>query len=467
MPRLKSRYNALLLLLLICITLRVDTQYIDISTLFLEKSIVSEEKAAIAREVDFALQNYGYFITEHPILSTELHFKSITAAESLFGTAASIKQEYSIKNLKSFGRGFLPFGAEAGIGSYYEVKEGFSYGYPGVEKKSPSSSSNSDNSITDIRRHPMQQENIWPPFIHSSENQHSLDQLFFEKANFCKLILSLLADHVMQDNRDDENYIPSSFDHYINHDVDGGETISLMRIFHYLSNFTNSPDVFSSTSGVDSLNRTIIGSSPHTDWGVLTVITFNGVAGLQFYNRISGLWEDLVVPSHVRNPVIINAGDYLKLVSGNRYHSPVHRVLCPKSTSVPLLSDDDDDVGGFSVDESRNRISFVFFYYPRPDTLLPSISTAPSSKNDKETRGTCEGRDKDESGSCGKNVNVNVDGDFNGKIVSREVNGHFEDFEFNTLLNLESSSSSSLSSTSGTNITFGDYIMAKWKGVYH
>lgn len=410
------------------------SQFIDIFPLFLD-STSKETKETITKEIDFYLQKHGYFITEHPILTIEFQKSIESAAKSLFNHSNEMKQEYSIKQLNSIGRGFLPFGAEAGVQSYYEIKEGFSYGYPGK--------------INDIQPHPMQQSNIWPPFI-SNQSQQAFEKLFLEKATFCKLLLSLLAQHInteqISSNDDDDNVSLISFDI-----KEGGETISLMRIFHY----------FSGTDTHDSINingshssRTLIGSSPHTDWGLLTVITYNGVSGLQFYDQVSKEWNDLVIPIHIQNPVVINAGDYLKLVSNNRYHSPIHRVLCPLST-----------IGSSDKVESKvglkDRTSFVFFYYPPPDTILPSISNTAASpiENLNDTcngHGTCEDINKSSSDAtcCQKDDNKNDE-----KIVN--VESHFKDFEFNTLMPLDSSSS-----FSSCNITFGDYIMAKWKGVY-
>jgi isopenicillin N synthase-like dioxygenase len=75
------------------------------------------------------------------------------------------------------------------------------------------------------------------------------------------------------------------------------------------------------------------------------------VGGLQFLH--DSTWIDVPV---VENGLIINAGDYLRIVSQNRYISPIHRVLCPSPGLI--------------------RNSFVFFFYPEYDSLLPHINNS-------------------------------------------------------------------------------------------
>jgi isopenicillin N synthase-like dioxygenase len=114
---------------------------------------------------------------------------------------------------------------------------------------------------------------------------------------------------------------------------DEGDSISLMRLFYY------HPD--------DGTRGRCLGSSPHTDWGFLTLILQDST-GLQF--KYNGDWHN--VP-HINNSLVVNCGDYLALLTQGRYHSPVHRVLCP------------------TVD----RVSFVFFFYPNYDSSMASATS--------------------------------------------------------------------------------------------
>jgi isopenicillin N synthase-like dioxygenase len=80
------------------------------------------------------------------------------------------------------------------------------------------------------------------------------------------------------------------------------------------------------------------------------VIQQDGVGGLQFLHDKE--WVDVPV---VDQGIVINAGDYLHRLSGGRYHSPIHRVLCPSN--------------------GLERTSFVFFYYPGYYSKMPSIDS--------------------------------------------------------------------------------------------
>ena len=97
-----------------------------------------------------------------------------------------------------------------------------------------------------------------------------------------------------------------------------------------------------------------LGSSPHTDWGVLTIILQppNSPTALQVLLRTEE-WID--VPP-IENTVVVNVGDFAELLShvnhepGETFTSPIHRVQhCSRGA----------------------RKSFVFFSYPRHDYEIP------------------------------------------------------------------------------------------------
>lgn len=102
---------------------------------------------------------------------------------------------------------------------------------------------------------------------------------------------------------------------------------ALARLFHYLPG--------------DGL-----GSAPHTDWGLLTLVLaddFLGDSALQVWDRDH--WQTVHVGA---DAVILNAGDYMALAAPVR--SPRHRVV-----SHPV----------------KHRRSLVFFYYPDYDAPVP------------------------------------------------------------------------------------------------
>jgi isopenicillin N synthase-like dioxygenase len=117
-----------------------------------------------------------------------------------------------------------------------------------------------------------------------------------------------------------------------------GDTISIMRAFHYFpyEKFGQpAPEGFE-----------FIGSSPHTDWGFLTLILQDPVGGLQIFHKDE--WID--VP-YIPGTIVANAGDYLSLITNGKCVSPIHRVVAA----------------------DRERYSMVFFYYPDFDAVIPSL----------------------------------------------------------------------------------------------
>jgi isopenicillin N synthase-like dioxygenase len=86
---------------------------------------------------------------------------------------------------------------------------------------------------------------------------------------------------------------------------------------------------------------------PHTDLGVMTGLLHSGQRGLQVVDREDpARW--VPVPT-VPGGLVVNAGDLLVLVSGGRYRSALHRVVCV---------------------EKEERISIPVFLQPGPHTVV-------------------------------------------------------------------------------------------------
>jgi isopenicillin N synthase-like dioxygenase len=87
-----------------------------------------------------------------------------------------------------------------------------------------------------------------------------------------------------------------------------------------------------------------IGAGAHTDYGSITLLMTDGVAGLQVKPR-GGDWMD--VP-HVPGAYVVNIGDCLMRWSNDTYVSTPHRVLPP----------------------ARERRSIAFFLDPNPESVV-------------------------------------------------------------------------------------------------
>jgi isopenicillin N synthase-like dioxygenase len=91
-----------------------------------------------------------------------------------------------------------------------------------------------------------------------------------------------------------------------------------------------------------------LGAGEHTDYGNLTLLATDGVAGLQLRRR-DGVWID--APS-IAGAFICNIGDCLMRWTNDVYVSTPHRVLPP----------------------TQERYSIAFFLDPNPDVVVEPIS---------------------------------------------------------------------------------------------
>jgi isopenicillin N synthase-like dioxygenase len=96
------------------------------------------------------------------------------------------------------------------------------------------------------------------------------------------------------------------------------------------------------------------GAGEHTDYGNLTLLATDGVAGLQLRNR-AGIWT--AAPS-VPGAFICNIGDCLMRWTNDTYVSTPHRVMPP----------------------AQERYSIAFFLDPNPDAAVETIPGFGASK---------------------------------------------------------------------------------------
>jgi isopenicillin N synthase-like dioxygenase len=87
------------------------------------------------------------------------------------------------------------------------------------------------------------------------------------------------------------------------------------------------------------------GASPHTDFGVLTVLAQDNVGGLQIKNR-EGHW---IEAPPIQETLIVNVADLLHRWTAGAYKSTPHRVI---------------------NSSGRERLSIVLAYDPNPETVI-------------------------------------------------------------------------------------------------
>ncbi len=90
-------------------------------------------------------------------------------------------------------------------------------------------------------------------------------------------------------------------------------------------------------------------STPHTDYGLITLLASDGVPGLEVLR--DGAWTPVAVP---RGSVIVQLGDMLARWTNDRYRSTPHRVV---------------------ASSGADRFSIPFFVNPDPSTVVSTISS--------------------------------------------------------------------------------------------
>ena len=392
------------------------------------------------------------------------------------------------KGKEGFTRGYIPLFGESGRKEYKELKEAFSYGYTWSESHNDQMiSSSSSLSSSEINHHhqlsshkddnsngrnmnyysnPLQGENIWPQIYEDSklanvnvdksqssivdvdrnhksqitytfakEHKDILNKFFTEMADTAYVISHALLYAAFKNNKEtgaqtmaigdvkcgEKKESDININQQVHNLLKEGDTISLMRAFHYFS--TSRIENQSSNEKKDE--KKIIGSSSHTDWGLLTLILQDHVGGLQLYDEQINDYLD-VPGDEGEGYLICNAGDYMSLLSGFEYMSPIHRVLPPPA--------------------NMERYSMVFFYYPNYDTSF-ELQVA---KDEIQKNRTFQSEDEEKEDAK--------------KRRKKELSAHLG---FNTLLDLHSNGTKVGDETDevSSTLTFGQYIQKKWQGV--
>ncbi|MGV9675479.1 2OG-Fe(II) oxygenase family protein [Nocardia sp. NPDC003482] len=114
----------------------------------------------------------------------------------------------------------------------------------------------------------------------------------------------------------------------------------VLRINHY-------PAVADRVSGPAKTGRFMT----HEDYGLITLLPANPIEGLQVFHPRRKTWSRVTAP---RGSMILNSGDWLQLVSNDRFRSCSHRVCAPRDPGHRAIS----------------RISVPYLVLPRETSTL-------------------------------------------------------------------------------------------------
>ncbi|WP_280266398.1 2OG-Fe(II) oxygenase family protein [Nocardia wallacei] len=89
----------------------------------------------------------------------------------------------------------------------------------------------------------------------------------------------------------------------------------------------------------------------HEDYGLITLLPSNPIEGLQVYHPERKTWSRVTAPD---GSMILNSGDWLQMVSNDRFRSCSHRVCAPRNPEHRAVS----------------RISVPYLVLPRENSVL-------------------------------------------------------------------------------------------------
>ncbi|KAJ8903483.1 hypothetical protein NDN08_004589 [Rhodosorus marinus] len=274
---------------------------VDISAFTTENGTrLSRESTAL--ELVTALSGEGMVLVSGHGVSTQIQEAALESARTLFALPVANKEAEQVDDVYGT-RGYLPIGEESGS-SRHENKEGFSYG---LETRS----------TTHQKVNGLRMANRWPsPFPPSGVKK--LNDLY---SSLCRVCLALTKAIGLALNADEDSLLRLCTE---------SSEVSLMRCFHYLRSSEGS-----------------LGSSPHTDWGFLTLIMPDPDSkGLEVF--LDEKWHDVRCS---QDYLVANCGDFLTILTRGRLSSPIHRVTLSQ----------------------EERVSFVLFFYPNFDTNLEDV----------------------------------------------------------------------------------------------
>ncbi len=274
---------------------------IDISGL---RSNRLEERRAVARELGRACREIGFFYAVGHDLGVQRIERTFAAARDFFAQPSETKQALSIK-LSANDVGYIGLEDEQlDPTSPADYKEAFNIGlelpvdHPAI-----------------VEGRVFRGVNFWPDIP-------GWRDLMLDYYDRCWSTGRLIHKGFALDLNIDEDFFEDKLD----------QPIGILRLLHYPP---------------ENREEAQLGAGAHTDYGNITLLATDGVAGLQVRRR-DGRWVD--APA-IPGALICNIGDCLMRWTGDVYVSTPHRVVRPVS----------------------HRYSVAFFLDPNPEARVETL----------------------------------------------------------------------------------------------
>jgi isopenicillin N synthase-like dioxygenase len=249
------------------------------------------ERANVAKAVDQAGVDVGFMqIVGHGI-APEVQAGLALALDDFFGLSLDQKKHYRVPGAN---RGYSPPKSESlslslGVEAASRMNDFFEAYNVGVEARS------FPQLALDERDYGL---NLWPEV---PGFQDRVTRYFHEAQRVARTLTTIFADALGTG--------PDHFAALTDHSID------VLR----MNNYALPP-------GTDvSLDGDLIGMGEHTDFGIVTVLWADQVAGLQVLDK-EGAWHD-VMPAD--GALLVNLGDLTARITNDRWMSTLHRVKPP------------------------------------------------------------------------------------------------------------------------------------------
>lgn len=289
---------------------------IDVSSL-----LAGDDDGSVAAAIDDACRNIGFFTIIGHGIPAGLRDRLEACARDFFTLDDHEKSRIAMRHGGRAWRGWFPLGDELTSGRA-DLKEGIYFGV--------------DLPTDDPRVRagvPLHGPNLWPD--RPAEMRPIVSAWMRE--------MRRVASGVMRGIATGLGLPPSWFEEGLTADP-----TELFRIFHYPATSPSRVPAPERISIRDTGNPTVAwGVGEHTDYGLLTLLTQDDVAGLQVHTRDG--WID--VPADP-DALVCNIGDMLDRMTQGRYRSTPHRVIASGCTG---------------------RLSFPYFFDPGWDTEVQPL----------------------------------------------------------------------------------------------